>query len=60
VHGPDIDIDIDGVTWEAYSHEVISAGFWFGDDDVRHRRLARTAPEAGRPCRGPLEPSSAR
>ncbi|HLY66319.1 MAG TPA: DUF5996 family protein [Chloroflexota bacterium] len=31
--GPDM-ADADRVTREAYSREVISAGFWFGDDDT--------------------------
>jgi hypothetical protein len=36
----------DPVTREAYSHEVISAGFWFGDDRVREPAFySYTAPE---------------
>ena len=55
-HGP----DVDSVTREAYSHEVISAGFWFGDDDVPAPAFySYTAPEPEGLAGDPLEPSSA-
>jgi hypothetical protein len=38
--------DVDPVTREAYSHEVISCGFWVGDQDVREPAFySYTAPE---------------
>ena len=56
-HGP----DVDSVTREAYSHEVISAGFWFGDDDVPEPAFySYTAPEPEGLADEPLEPSAAR
>ncbi|QMU70685.1 DUF5996 family protein [Streptacidiphilus sp. P02-A3a] len=50
--------DADPVTREAYSREVISAGFWFGDDNVPAPAFySYTAPEppglADRPLRPP-------
>lgn len=38
--------DVDPVTREAYSHEVISCGFWVGDENVREPAFySYTAPE---------------
>jgi hypothetical protein len=55
-HGP----DVDSVTREAYSHEVISAGFWFGDADFPAPAFySYTAPEPDGLAGDPLEPSSA-
>jgi uncharacterized protein DUF5996 len=53
--------DADSVTREAYSREVISAGFWFGDDEFREAAFySYTAPEpAGLPDE-PLRPEAAR
>lgn len=45
---------------EAYSHEVISFGFWFGDDKVPAPAFyAYVAPEPGGLAEEPLSPSSA-
>jgi hypothetical protein len=55
-HGP----DVDSVTREAYSHEVISAGFRFGDDDMPEPAFySYTAPEPEGLADDALEPSSA-
>jgi uncharacterized protein DUF5996 len=53
--------DADSVTREAYSREVISSGFWFGDDEFREAAFySYTAPEpAGLPDE-PLRPAAAR
>jgi hypothetical protein len=53
--------DADGVTREAYSHEVISFGFWAGDQNLREPAYySYTAPEP-RGLRGrPLQPEQAR
>jgi hypothetical protein len=46
---------------EAYSHEVISFGFWFGDDNVPAPAFySYTAPEPAGLAGEPLEPSAAR
>ena len=51
----------DPVTREAYSHEVISAGFWAGDANVRGAAFyAYAAPEPAGLREEPLRPSSAR
>lgn len=51
----------DRVTREAYSHEVISAGFWFGDDNVPEPAFySYTAPEPPGLTDEPLVPSQAR
>ncbi len=51
----------DGVTREAYSHEVISFGFWPGDQNVREPAFyAYTAPEPPRLSEGRLRPDGAR
>jgi Family of unknown function (DUF5996) len=48
------------VTREAYSHEVISFGFWAGDDRVREASYySYTAPEPPELRRQPLRPSEA-
>ncbi|HMD02689.1 MAG TPA: DUF5996 family protein [Candidatus Baltobacteraceae bacterium] len=46
---------------EAYSHEVISGGFWPGDETTRFPAYyGYTAPEPGGLANRPLEPESAR
>ncbi|MGH9947397.1 MAG: DUF5996 family protein [Pyrinomonadaceae bacterium] len=46
---------------EAYSHEVISFGFWFGDDNVPAPAFySYTAPEPAGLTEEPLRPDSAR
>jgi Family of unknown function (DUF5996) len=51
----------DPVTREAYSHEVISFGFWPGDDKVREPAYySYTAPEPARLREQPLRPQEAR
>lgn len=46
---------------EAYSHEVISFGFWFGDDNVPAPAFySYTAPEPAGLADEPLSPSSAK
>jgi hypothetical protein len=50
----------DAVTREAYSHEVISAGFWAGDANVRAPAFyCYTAPEPQGLTDEPLRPASA-
>lgn len=52
--------DADPVTREAYSHEVISFGWWPGDDNVRAPAFySYTAPEPDDLTSQPLEPASA-
>lgn len=54
-------IDADAVTKEAYSHEVISAGFWFGDDNIPEAAFyCYAAPSPAGLADEPLTPSSAR
>jgi hypothetical protein len=49
------------VTREAYSHEVISFGFWFGDDNVPAPAFySYTAPEPSGLTDEPLHPDGAR
>jgi hypothetical protein len=49
--------DVDPVTKEAYSHEVISAGFWPGDDNVPEPAFyAYVAPEPAGLEKEPLRP----
>lgn len=51
----------DPVTREAYSHEIISFGFWPGDRGVREPHFySYTAPEPPGLTDGPLEPGAAR
>jgi hypothetical protein len=50
----------DKVMREAYSHEVISFGFWLGDRNVRSPAFyAYAAPEPEGPAGQPLEPEAA-
>jgi hypothetical protein len=50
----------DPVTREAYSHEVISFGFWFGDANVREPAFySYTAPEPEGLTEHPLSPEEA-
>ena len=52
--------DVDPVTREAYSHEVISCGFWVGDENVREPAFySYTAPEPEKLTDQPLKPESA-
>lgn len=53
--------EADPVTREAYSREVISAGFWFGDDGFTEPAFySYTAPEPEGLPDEPLQPASAR
>ncbi len=53
--------EVDPVTREAYSHEVISSGFWFGDAQVREPAFySYTAPEPAGLAEEPLRPAAAR
>jgi hypothetical protein len=55
-----VDPKADHVTREAYSHEVISFGFWFGDDAYPAPAFyAYAAPEPAGLAGAPLEPASA-
>ncbi|MFJ3204793.1 DUF5996 family protein [Streptomyces sp. NPDC086989] len=50
----------DPVTREAYSSEVISSGFWFGDDTFAEPAFySYTAPEPAGLTEAPLSPASA-
>ena len=52
---------VDPVTREAYSHEVVSAGFWFGDDTVPEPAFySYTAPEPPGLTEEQLRPAAAR
>ncbi len=52
--------DTDPVTREAYSHEVISFGFWAGDENVREAAFySYTAPEPEGLTGQPLKPEAA-
>ena len=52
--------DVDPVTREAYSHEVISCGFWVGDANVREPTFySYTAPEPEGLTDQPLRPEAA-
>ncbi|MFD8791415.1 DUF5996 family protein [Streptomyces vinaceus] len=52
--------EVDPVTREAYSREVISCGFWFGDEDYpRPAFYAYAAPEPAALAREPLRPAAA-
>jgi hypothetical protein len=52
--------DADGVTREAYSHELISFGFWPGDENVPNASFySYTAPEPAGLRDRPLRPGSA-
>ena len=51
---------VDAVTREAYSHEVISCGFWVGDQNVREPAFySYTAPEPEGLTNQPLAPEAA-
>lgn len=53
--------DADSVTREAYSREVVSSGFWFGDDEFREAAFySYTAPEPAGLADEPLRPAGAR
>lgn len=53
--------DADPVTKEAYSHEVISSGFWAGDPYIPYPAFyAYVAPEPEGLAEEPLKPSAAR
>lgn len=57
----DSDPSTDPVTREAYSREVISSGFWFGDDDTPEPAFySYTAPEPEGLAARPLAPDAAR
>jgi hypothetical protein len=52
--------EVDPVTREAYSREVISFGFWFGDDTFTEPAFySYTAPEPAELAGEPLSPASA-
>jgi hypothetical protein len=52
--------DADPVTQEAYTHVVVSFGFWAGSDDVREPSYySYTAPEPAELRRRPLRPDEA-
>jgi len=52
--------DADAVTREAYTHEVVSFGFWAGDDNVREPSYySYTAPEPPGLRERPLQPDAA-
>lgn len=55
-------VSVDPVTREAYSREVISSGFWFGDERSYPEPAfySYTAPEPDGLQRQPLEPAAAR
>ncbi|MBF6356681.1 hypothetical protein IU449_19385 [Nocardia higoensis] len=57
----DMPTTVDPVTREAYSREVISAGFWFGDDKVPEPTFySYVAPEPAGLTDRPLRPEGAR
>jgi hypothetical protein len=59
--GPATDSATDPVTREAYSQEVISAGFWFGDDNTPEPAFySYTAPAPDGLADSPLRPPAAR
>ena len=49
----------DRITREAYSHEVISAGFWPGSGEMDAAFYAYAAPEPGSFKEGPVRPNAA-
>lgn len=52
--------DVDPVTREAYSHEVVSCGFWAGDENLREPAFySYTAPEPDGLTKEPLSPEAA-
>lgn len=53
-------LEADSVTQKAYSHEVISFGFWFGDDNLSEPAFySYTAPEPPGLTEEPLQPEAA-
>ncbi|WP_330178865.1 DUF5996 family protein [Nocardia sp. NBC_01503] len=57
----DMDTSVNAVTRESYSREEISAGFWFGDDNVPEPTFySYTAPEPEGLTELPLLPAEAR
>lgn len=57
----DVPAGADAVTGEAYSREVISSGFWFGDDAFPEPAFySYTAPEPDGLAAEPLRPDAAR
>jgi Family of unknown function (DUF5996) len=57
----DLPDGVDPVTREAYSHEVVSFGFWFGDDATPAPAFySYTAPEPAGLADEPLRPEQAR
>jgi hypothetical protein len=57
----DLGPDADPVNREAYSREVVSFGFWFGDDSFPEPAFySYTAPEPAELIREPLRPARAR
>jgi hypothetical protein len=57
----DLPADVDPVTREAYSHEVVSFGFWFGDDVIAAPAFySYTAPQPAGLAEEPLRPAAAR
>jgi Family of unknown function (DUF5996) len=53
--------EADAVTQEAYSHELVSFGFWAGDENVREPAYySYTAPEPAGLREQPLRPAEAR
>ncbi|MGV9263431.1 DUF5996 family protein [Kitasatospora sp. NPDC003701] len=60
-HPVDQPAQVDPVTREAYSRELISFGFWFGDADLGEPAFySYTAPEPAHLAEDPLTPASAR
>lgn len=58
--GPDMG-DVSQVEKEAYSHEVISFGFWFGDDTIKEPAFySYTYPSPNSIDKEPLKPNSAK
>lgn len=58
--GPDMG-DVSQVEKEAYSHEVISFGFWFGDDTIKEPAFySYTYPSPEGIDKEPLQPKSAK
>jgi hypothetical protein len=51
--------DVDRITAEAYSHEVIAFGFWPGDDSTDAAFYSYTAPEPDGLTERPLRPADA-
>jgi hypothetical protein len=55
-----VQADLDPVSQEAYSHEMIAFGFWAGSENVPEPAFySYTAPEPGQLVEQPLEPAAA-